>query len=181
LDRATGIRWGIEACIAKALACPPFERTAGARAPALLLGYALPAMKRRSSRACSGARVEAAWPDPRRFVDFARALFAFCRHLKTPRTLTEWESTLRNALNHLFPRRRRIRRRNPPLRALSNPSAARKRDGLDTPIAFEVLRAHLGEALGSADSGSGFLAGCVTFCALKPCAAYLSRCSASSG
>jgi exodeoxyribonuclease V gamma subunit len=40
--------------------------------------------------------------------------------------------------------------------------------GYEAAVPFEVLRAHLAQAFAEADSGSGFLAGRVTFCALKP-------------
>ena len=89
--------------------------------------------------------------------------------LATPRSLLDWEKTLREINLRFFPT---DDEREPELRRLrhiiaSLGEAARLSD-FEEPVPLEVLLAHLEQALSRAESTAGFLAGKVTFCSLKP-------------
>lgn len=166
----TGIRWGIDAAHREGVGLPAFNNNSWrAGLDRLLLGYALPG---------DGATLfqdvlpyaEIEGGDAAllgRFVDYCEKLFRLIPALDAPRTLAEWEASLRELLDtfvadndDLANELKRVR------------SAVR---GLGTltefhpgPIPFAVLRTHLASVLGDTDSGLGFLAGHITFCSLKP-------------
>ena len=166
----TGIRWGIDAAHRAAVGLPSFGNNSWrAGLDRLLLGYALPG---------DGATLfEDVLPYPEieggdaallgRFVDFCEKLFRLIPALDAPRTLAEWEASLRELLDtfvddndDLADELKRVR------------SAVRGIGALTEfhpgPISFEVLRTHLASVLSETESGFGFLAGHITFCSLKP-------------
>jgi len=168
----SGIRWGIDEDHRASLGLPRFtENTWRGGLDRLLLGYALPG---------DGATLFAGvLPEPGiegqaavqlgQFVDFAERVFAHCTGLAAPRPPAAWEQSLRALLDDLFDEadefadeRRRV---SAALEALRDTPALA---GFDAPLEFAVIRTHLTGALGDDASGSGFLAGRVTFCALKP-------------
>ncbi|HEX8296167.1 MAG TPA: exodeoxyribonuclease V subunit gamma, partial [Chthoniobacteraceae bacterium] len=168
----SGIRWGIDAEHRAALGFPGFAgNTWRVGLDRLLLGYALSGDDRTlfegvlPMRDVEGAAAEMLG----RFAGFAEALFDLIPKLATPRTLAHWEQTLRHLLQVFFDdgdesadEIRRLREVFAGLGEMQHLAA------FPAPISFAVLRAHLGAALEDSDSGSGFLAGRVTFCALKP-------------
>lgn len=168
----SGIRWGIDEEHRASLDLPRFaENTWRAGLDRLLLGYALPG---------DGATLFAGvLPEPAiegqaavtlgQFVDFAERLFTHCAGLAAPHSPAGWEQALRALLDDLFDdadefadERRRVSQA---LEQLSNTTATA---GFTTPLEFSVIRTHLSAVLADDVSSSGFLAGRVTFCALKP-------------
>jgi exodeoxyribonuclease V gamma subunit len=168
----TGIRWGIDGAHRATFDVPPFEENTwrvGLRR--LLLGYALAGDEATLFSGLLPVReVEGSFATALgRFVDFADELFALIDDFRRPRPLADWERTLRQVLARFFHEDeesadeiRRLRA------AFDGLNRAQFTGGYEAPVPFEVLRAHLAQAFGEADSGSGFLAGRVTFCALKP-------------
>ena len=168
----SGIRWGIDADHRETLELPRFpENTWRAGLDRLLLGYALPG---------DGSTLFAGvLPEPGiegelaqtlgSFVDFAERLFARCAGLAEPRPPAAWEQTLRALVDDLFDASDEsadeIRRVNTVLEALSAHAATA---GFGGTIEFSVIRTHLSTALADDAASGGFLAGRVTFCALKP-------------
>jgi exodeoxyribonuclease V gamma subunit len=168
----TGIRWGIDAEHRAALGLPGFrENTWRAGLDRLLLGYALPGDGRTLFAGILPVReVEGALALMLgRFVEFAEALFAQVPTLAAPRPLPQWEHAFRTLLHTFFDDGDEAADE---VRRLRDIFGAIGRLATDAdfaePVTFDVVRAHLGEALANTDSGLGFLAGAVTFCALKP-------------
>lgn len=168
----TGIRWGIDETHRTSLGLPGTrENTWRAGLDRLLLGYALPGDGR--------SLFEGILPVPEmegplaltlgRFVEFAEALFARIPPLAAPRALPQWEHTFRDLLRTFFDESDEsadeVRRLREVIGQLGETALAAD---FGEAVAFEVIRAHLATALADTDSGIGFLAGCVTFCALKP-------------
>jgi exodeoxyribonuclease V gamma subunit len=168
----SGIRWGIDEEHRAALGLPRLRaNTWRAGLERLLLGYALPGDGRTlfaellPHREIEGALALTLG----RLVEFAEALFAKVPALSVPRPLPQWEQACRDLLHTFFDDSDDSADE---VRRLRDIFAALGRIGTDAefaePVAFEVLRAHLAGALTDTDSGLGFLAGAVTFCALKP-------------
>ena len=167
-----GIRWGIDAEHRGSLDLPEFgENSWRAGLDRLLLGYAGPAENERLFHGILAYdNVEGSLAETLgHFADFAEALFATARDLAAPRSLLDWEKTLREISLRYFPA---DDEREPELRHLrriivSLGETARLSE-FDEVVPLEVLLAHLDQALTNAASTSGFLVGRVTFCALKP-------------
>ncbi|MBA3651088.1 MAG: exodeoxyribonuclease V subunit gamma, partial [Chthoniobacterales bacterium] len=168
----TGIRWGIDAEQRASLGLPAFaENSWRAGLDRLLLGYAAPA---RGERLFQGIlaydQIEGSLAETLgRFIEFSAALFATASALAHPRSLREWQETLRQVTARFFnaddecePELHQLRR---VLDSLGETAAF---SGFDDPVPLDVLLAHLAQALASTERGSGFLVGKVTFCALKP-------------
>jgi exodeoxyribonuclease V gamma subunit len=168
----TCIRWGIDAAHRAELKLPPFpQNTWRTGLDRLLLGYALPG---------DGATLFAGvLPEPGiegqaaltlgRFVDFTDHLFTRCAGLAAPRPPAAWEQSLRALVEDLFAAdddtADELRRVNSVLEQLGAAAATAE---FAAPLEFGVIRAHLSAALADDASSGGFLAGRVTFCALKP-------------
>ncbi len=168
----TGIRWGIDAAHRASLGLPEFgENSWRAGLDRLLLGYAAPAGGERLFEGILAFdEVEGTLAETLgHFVDFAEALFTTARALETPRSLSEWEKTLREISQRFFPT---DDEREPELRqlrhAIESLGETAQLSGFDEPVPLDVLLAHLEKALAGLESGSGFLVGRVTFCALRP-------------
>ncbi len=168
----TGIRWGIDARHRASLGLPEFgENSWRAGLDRLLLGYAGPAGDERLFEGIlafddvEGNLAETLG----HFVEFAEALFATARDLMSPRSLTDWEQTLREISQRFFPA---DDEREPELRQLrhimDSLGETARHSGFDEAVSLDVLLAYLEQALGSMESTSGFLVGRVTFCALQP-------------
>ncbi|MEP6956682.1 MAG: exodeoxyribonuclease V subunit gamma, partial [Chthoniobacterales bacterium] len=99
------------------------------------------------------------------FAEFVEALFASAKALGQPRPLAAWQETLRGIMARFFDV---DDEREAEMHGLRRVVDAITESGFDDPIPLDVLLAHLEEALASSESGSGFLAGRVTFCALQP-------------
>ncbi|MDQ3197805.1 MAG: exodeoxyribonuclease V subunit gamma, partial [Verrucomicrobiota bacterium] len=168
----TGIRWGIDAEQRAALGLPAFaENSWRAGLDRLLLGYAAPA---RGEKLFEGIlaydNVEGGLAETLgRFVEFSEALFAAAGTLDRPRALLDWQETLRQIALRFFspdderePELRQLRR------VLDSLGETATLAGFTDAVPLDVLLAHLAQALANTDSGSRFLDGRVTFCALKP-------------
>ncbi len=168
----TGIRWGIDAEHRAELGLPPFsENTWRAGLRRLLLGYALPGDDETLFAGVLPVReIEGGLAAVLgRFVEFAETLFATVRGFQDPRPLREWTDTFRETLQAFFDDNDESTDSIRALRAaFDNLAQLETASGFAAPVEFDVIRAHLGAALADSDSGSGFLAGRLTFCALKP-------------
>ncbi|HEY1582999.1 MAG TPA: exodeoxyribonuclease V subunit gamma [Chthoniobacterales bacterium] len=168
----TGIRWGIDAAHRAELGLPEFgENSWRAGLDRLLLGYAGPANgKRLFEGVLAYDEVEGNLAETLgHFAEFAETLFTTARALRHPRTLIEWQETLRQIALLFFPaddeREPELHRLRRVLDSLGETAAL---SGFADKIPLDVLLAHLEQALENSESGSGFLVGRVTFCALKP-------------
>ncbi len=168
----TGIRWGIDAAHRAELGLPKFgENSWRAGLDRLLLGYAGPAHgEKLFAGILAYDKVEGNLAETLgHFAEFAEALFSTARTLQQPRPLSEWQDTLRQLADRFFgadderePELHRLRR------IIDSLGETATLSGFDEPVSLDVLMAHLEQALAGIESGSGFLVGCVTFCALKP-------------
>jgi exodeoxyribonuclease V gamma subunit len=167
-----GIRWGIDAAHRAHFGLPALAENAWrAGLDRLLLGYALPGDERTLFAGVLPMReVEGALATTLgRFTAFAEALFASVPALGAARILGQWEHTLQQLARTFFDdgddSADELRRLREVFAGLGTTMRAAE---FDAPVSFEVMRAHLGAALADTESGFGFLAGHVTFCALKP-------------
>ena len=164
----TGIRWGIDAEHRAELGLPGFnENSWRAGLDRLLLGYAAPAHgEQLFDDILAYDDVEGSLAETLgNFVDFAEALFATARELKRARPLLAWRELLRQISERFFepsdehePEMRQLRWVVDSLGELPYVES----------VTLDMLLAHLEQALATSESGRGFLAGRVTFCALKP-------------
>jgi len=168
----TGIRWGMDAAHRAALGLPEFgENSWRAGLDRLLLGYAGPSQgKQLFEGILAFDEVEGSLAETLgHFAEFAGALFATARNLAQPRALTEWQATLREISLRFFEaddeREPELRQLRHVIESLGETAAL---SGFDEAVALDLLLAHLEQALANSESGSGFLVGRVTFCALKP-------------
>jgi exodeoxyribonuclease V gamma subunit len=168
----TGIRWGIDGAHRAALGLPEFgENSWRAGLDRLLLGYAAPAGGERLFEGILAYdKVEGNLAETLgHFAEFAEALFTTVRDLEAPRTLIEWEETLHAISLSFFPK---DDEREPALRqlrrVLGSLGETARLSGFAEAVPLDVILTCLGQALARTESGSGFLAGKLTFCALKP-------------
>ncbi len=167
----TGIRWGIDAAQRTALGLPAFaENSWRAGLDRLLLGYAAPA---RGERLFEGIlaydQIEGSSAETLgHFVEFCETLFATAAALEMPRPLFAWEKMLRRVTGQFFRDDERELELPQLRRMLDSLGETAGLSGFDDAVSLDVLLAHLDQALASNESSSGFLAGRVTFCALKP-------------
>ena len=175
----TGIRWGIDAAHRAALGLPEFgENSWRAGLDRLLLGYAAPARGAQLFESILAYdNVEGNLAETLgHFAEFAEALFATARGLQQPRSLEAWQETLRQIALRFFaadderePELHRLRR------VIESLGEIAQLSGFAEMVQLDVLLAHLEEALANTESGSGFLSGRITFCALQPMRTVPSR------
>lgn len=172
LDRAT-IRWGIDAEHRTRFGVPALaQNTWRAGLSRLLLGYAL-----------GGERDDQLFGDvlPVREIEgglasvlgslaeFCDRLFALAEDLPRDRTPAAWTQLLRGVLTTFLDSSDEFADEFRQLtRSIDAFAGSAARAGFEEPLGFEVVRSHFAGALEDTDSGSGFLGGHVTFCALKP-------------
>jgi exodeoxyribonuclease V gamma subunit len=166
----TNIRWGIDAPHRTTFDLPGFEQNSWrAGLDRCLLGYAL--------RGDGEDLFEGLLPDTQiegnlaellgRFADVTENLFQLIPRLGIPRTLAEWSETLRRLFETFFSdagedsgeifRARRV-----------VGGLAELAEYYSGKVTFAAMRAHLEAVLSDSETSSGFLAGHVTFCSLKP-------------
>lgn len=164
----TGIRWGVDAAHRAELGLPEFnENSWRFGLDRLLLGYATPAHgEQLFEDILAFDEVEGSLAETLgNFAEFIEALFATASDLKQPRTLGAWQETLRQITAQFF---EADDEREAEMRQLRNVVESLSDLEFDEAVTLDVLLAHLEQALASTQGGSGFLAGRVTFCALKP-------------
>ena len=164
----TGIRWGVDAAHRAELGLPEFnENSWRFGLDRLLLGYATPAHgEQLFDGILAFDEVEGSLADTLgNFSAFIEALFATASELKQPRTLGAWQEALREIIARFFEaddeREAEMRQLRKVVESLSDLP-------FEDVVPLDVLLAHLEQALACTESGSGFLAGRVTFCALRP-------------
>lgn len=103
-------------------------------------------------------------------TSFAETLFSHLRKLRSPRTLEHWARDLGAALDALFAARGDDEERALQLvrDSLDQLAAAEKAMAEPVVVTVEVLREHLAAVFSNEGFGGSFLAGRITFCALKP-------------
>ncbi len=164
----TGIRWGVDAAHRAELSLPEFnENSWRFGLDRLLLGYATPAHGEQLFEGILAFdEVEGSLAETLgNFAELVEALFATASDLKQPRTLDAWQETLRQITARFFDA---DDEREAEMRQLRNVVESLRDLEFDEVVTLDVLLAHLEQALASTQGGSGFLAGRVTFCALKP-------------
>ena len=171
IDKAA-IRWGIDAAHREKIGLPAFaQNTWREGLDRLLLGYALPGGNRQLFQnilpcdEIEGGLAETLG----NFIEFTSRIFETAQELETARTLGGWQVTLREVVDRFFDPTEDVEREilqvRRVLESLGETGAA---SGFDETVELDVVLAFLTDAFGSAVSGSGFLLGAVTFCALKP-------------
>lgn len=166
----TGIRWGIDSKHRASFGVPPFgENTWRAGLDRLLLGYALPAQEQHLFNGLlpyddvEGGLAETLGE----FAGFAELLFETVARLGQSRSPAEWSEVLLEIVNGFFESRDEAQRELLPVRrAIQSLESLARDSGFEEHVGIDVVRAFLAGAFG--ESGGGFLAGAVTFCALKP-------------
>lgn len=168
----TRIRWGIDGADRGRRGLPPFEENswrAGLRR--LLLGYALPGDGRRLFGGLlpypdvEGAEARTLGA----LTEFVEELAAAAAALGSPRPLGRWAADLARLLDRfLLPDAGseaevdRVRRE--VVRLAENARLAH----FDAPVDLRAVRLHLRERMEATGAEGGFLAGKVTFCAMRP-------------
>jgi exodeoxyribonuclease V gamma subunit len=170
--RDAAIRWGLDAAHREECGVPAFEQNSWrAGLDRLLLGYAF------ADEECElfegilplegveGGASEIAGA----LAEFMDRLATTLRDLKTARPLPAWQATLRHLLQRFFDPNEAAEYDTLQLRrAIEELGGLGQLAQFDEPVPLEVIRAHLAGAIETGERGAGFLAGCVTFCALKP-------------
>lgn len=164
------IRWGIDAAHRASFDLPPTAQNSWRDGfKRLLLGYALQGESLFDGTLPCSEIHPGSGPLLGRWIEFAETLFAHANQLAAARPLADWADTFTGLSAALFADNdesadelRRLRRT---FESLAGAMAA---SGCSQPVAFEVIRAHLGAQLAGSESGRGFLGGKATFCALKP-------------
>ncbi len=164
----TGIRWGMDAAHRAQFDLPEFHENSWRYGlDRLLLGYATPAHgEHLFDGILAFDEVEGSLAETLgNFAEFVETLFATASDVKQPRTLSAWEVMLREITAHFF---EADNEREVEMRQLRRVLESLRDFDYDELVTLDVLLAHLEQALDTTESGSRFLAGRVTFCALKP-------------
>ncbi len=169
---ATGIRWGLDAEHRRSFEVPAFSQNSWrAGLDRLLLGYALAGG---DEQLFAGIlpydHIEGGDATTLgRFVDFTDCLFTSLDALAQARPLLDWQTLLRETVERFFaPDDDTAREMLALRRALEALSDLQRDAGFVEDVPLEILRDHLNAALSESTAGTGYLAGRVTFCALKP-------------
>ncbi len=168
----TAIRWGIDAKHRAKFGVPEFSQNSWREGlDRMLLGYAMPGGGERLFAGLlpfdeiEGGTAQTLGG----LVEFTSQLFDVVAGFERPRRLDEWQQALRSALDRMFDETDQAARELIPVRrVMESLGETMRRSGFDEPVPFAVLLAHLSNAFSAEERGSGFLAGRVTFCALKP-------------
>ena len=178
IDTITGwvkdvnIRWGIDQNQKAELSLPEtHENTWRFGLDRLLLGYALPG---KDSKLFNGIlpydHIEGESAQTLgRFAEFISRLFANVRRLNQAMTLSEWADTLLSLCDGLFigdddsePDLQRLRK------AFITLAESGSQAGYTDVVTLDVIKQYLKDKFTIHGSGSGFIAGSVTFCAMLP-------------
>jgi exodeoxyribonuclease V gamma subunit len=178
IDTITGwvkdanIRWGIDQNQKTEFGLPEtYENTWRFGLDRLLLGYALPGGNSKLFDGIlpydyiEGENAQILG----RFAEFISRLFANVRKLSQAMTLSEWADTLLSLCDELFigddesePDLQRLRK------AFTTLAESGKQAGYNDTVTLDVIKQHLKDKFTIHGSGSGFIAGSVTFCAMLP-------------
>lgn len=165
-----GVRWGIDARHRRNLELPALdENTWRAGLRRLLLGYALPGRGERTFADVlpfddiEGGLAEVLG----NFADFAEKLFRIAGEIEKPRTLLEWQKFFNSILNEFFSV---DDEQNAELQLVRKIIGSLKihATGFGDNVSSDVIFAHVRHLLDTEETLTGFLAGKVTFCALRP-------------
>jgi exodeoxyribonuclease V gamma subunit len=166
-----GIRWGIDADHRDKFGLPAIaQNTWREGLDRLLLGYALPGGNSQLFNdilpcdEIEGSLAETLG----NFIEFSTRIFETAKELETARTLAGWRVMLQEVMDRFFDPTEDVEREMLQVRRVLESLGETAASGFDEAVGLDVLLAFLSGAFGSAISGSGFLLGAVTFCALKP-------------
>jgi exodeoxyribonuclease V gamma subunit len=170
--RDTRIRWGIDGAHRQQMGLPVVsENTWSVGIQRLLLGYAMPGKNRLMFDGIlpydkvEGAEVQSFG----KFLDFIDTVFRIAGELTRPRQLQQWGSFLKSLLNDLFLLQEETETQIQNLRNIFDNLGKRQTEcSLDEKLEFELIRFYLDQRLNKPGSGSGFMTGGVTFCAMLP-------------
>jgi len=169
----TRIRWGIDAISRTSLNLPAFhENTWRAGIDRMLLGYAMPGHER--DMFCGilpydnieGNEVKILG----RLLEFLDRVFKCINNLSKPKTLSGWHDALNSIIDRFLPRNDDdIEREIEFIRHVINDILRiQELSDFDENIDIEVIKTYLEMRFEREDSGSGFISGGVTFCAMLP-------------
>lgn len=169
----TRIRWGIDGQDRSRLGLPSIEtNTWRAGLDRLMLGYAISGNEQHSFagivpyddiEGSDDTGILAA------FVEFCEELFSCIEMLRKPKTLREWAISLTDLITRLFLPGEANHRGEQLLRGIfKDLTQAAQDSGFNEAIDLAPVRAYLGSRLEKDGSGSGFLTGRITFCAMLP-------------
>ncbi len=167
-----GIRWGWDAPDRKNRGLPGFpENTWQTGLDRLLMGYAV---LQEENRLCSGVLphegIEGGQADLLgRLVRFATALYGELQKIPSSASPAQWADILAEFMDKLlFADDQSARDRQVVRLAMEKIRSLETEGVLSESYSFEIVNAHLGDALSQRLPGTGFMAGGVTFCALLP-------------
>ncbi|MBC2694699.1 MAG: exodeoxyribonuclease V subunit gamma [Desulfobacteraceae bacterium] len=169
----TKIRWGIDTTSRTRLNLPAFpENTWRTGIDRMLLGYAMPGHER--DMFCGilpydnieGNEVKILG----RFLEFLDRVFKCINDLSQPETLSKWVEIFNSMIDGFFPRNNDdIEYEIQLIRyVLDDISKKQYLSGFDKNISIEVIKTYIETRFERDNSGSGFIAGGVTFCAMLP-------------
>ncbi len=168
----TRIRWGIDGRSRADMGLPGFsENTWRAGLTRLLLGYAMPGR----DESMFGGVLPYDYMEGGdalvlgRFTEFIERLIRHVLSLGMPHNLSGWTRTLTDLLEDFFMPDETTERETQLLRGtLSDLAGMKEITAFDEKIDINVIRWHLGRCLEREVSGSGFISGGITFCAMLP-------------
>src|SRR5437764_7478387 len=166
------IRWGIDAQHRARLGLPAFAENSWRQGlDRMLLGSALRPGNRQLFEgilpfdAIEGSNTELLG----NFVEFVERLFSRASEFIKPRTLSDWQRDLRETLDAFFEAdevaERELNRLRAAIATLGEIGAASQNESA---VPLDVVVAQLEHSLEESSTGTGFLSGQLTFCALKP-------------
>jgi exodeoxyribonuclease V gamma subunit len=170
--RETRIRWGIDGESRALLGLPAFrDNTWNAGLERLLLGYAIPGREENLIQGLlpydeiEGSEAQVLG----NLLEFTEGIFSTVKSFRQPMTLKGWFVCLSGVLDHFFEPEEETEREMQVLRRLVGDLtlvSAPEGGAFEETVGIKVIRAYLGQALGGAGFGHGFITGGVTFCAM---------------
>jgi len=173
---AAGIRWGIDGRYRAGLGLPDFhENTWSFGLDRMLLGHAL--FPSSDEKMFAGILPYGQFEEDDSLIlgkiaGFARALFARCRSLKSPRTLPEWAAVLNGILSEFFLAQDETMEND--IMEIRQIILDRglvgiyEKTGFKGVVSLDVIRDYLEAGLAGSSRASGFINNGVTFCTLLP-------------
>lgn len=104
-----------------------------------------------------------------KFLEFLEHLFRICEALQKPHSIQQWAQICESVIDRLFSQKDPYQRELQTLRQIIDQMVTDATAAcLENEIDVNVIRTYLGECLEKSSSGSNFISGGVTFCAMLP-------------